>query len=421
LSAGDCLTNKYSEVKQMSKEMGFPEAPVGELVSRLNAHLEQLGYRQSSLDTYGRILKRLQVYCAEKDAVVFTMDLGRDFVQDCYGMVLGDRDKFKNISRAIHMLADFQRFGMIFKQHNCNPRGFSNEYKPLFEGFLESLAKTRLAKGTIKSYRSSLFRLENFLLTRGVSQFSQLGLHQVNIYVESLAGYSKNHISMTLGLMRRLFDYARDNGYHSVSFSSSLPRVKYSQTSRLPVTFTADEANRILENVDTHNPTGIRNYAIMLLVTKLGLRISDAILLRFDSVDWQAKTISIYQQKTEAPLTLPLPDDAGWAIIEYLKHGRPETTCEYVFVRHHAPYDGLASNVQKDMQRLVQKAGIHVSPDKRLGMHSLRHSIASTMLSQGATLSEIAQILGHKSTEVTEDYISLTPSLLRECALEVDF
>jgi integrase len=225
---------------------------------------------------------------------------------------------------------------------------------------------------------------------------------------------------MTLGLMRRLFDYARDNGYHSTSFSGALPSVKYSQTSRLPVTFTADEAKRILENIDIHNPTGVRNYAIALLVTKLGLRISDAIALRFDSIDWQAKTISIQQQKTGVPLTLPLPEDAGWAIIEYLKHGRPETTCEYVFVRHNAPFDRLASNAQKDMQRLVQKARIHVPPDKRLGMHSFRHSIASIMLSQGATLAEISQILGQLDPQVTEGYISLTPSLLRECALEVD-
>lgn len=405
----------------MLEKMVFGDKTVDELVAGLNTHLAEIGYRQSSLNTYGGILKRLQKYCAEKDVRTFTMGLGQDFVRDCYGAVLGERDRFKNISRAVHMLVDFQRFGMVFKQHNCNPRGFSAEYKSLFDSFIENLKKTWLAENTIKSYRNSLFRLENFLITRGVVHFNQLELYHVNTYVESLAGYSKNHISTTLGLLRRLFDYAHDNGYHNISFSNVLPSVKYTQTSRLPVTFTADEAKRILENIDTHNPTGIRNYAITLLVTKLGLRVSDAISLRFDSIDWQAKTISIQQQKTSVPLTLPLPEDVGWAIIEYLKHGRPETNCECVFVRHNAPFDKLASNVQKDMQRLVQKAGIHVPPEKRLGMHSFRHSIASIMLSQGATVAEIAQILGQLDPQVTEDYISLTPSLLRECALEVDF
>jgi len=318
------------------------------------------------------------------------------------------------------MLADFQRFGMVFKQHNFNPKGFSAEYEPLFSGFLGSLQKTGIAESTIDTYRSSLFRLENFLTTRGVIRFNQLELFHVNAYVESLAGYSKNAISMSLGLMRRLFDYARDNGYHRDSFSGVLPVVKFAQTSRLPVTFTADEVERMLENVDAHNPIGKRNYAIILLVAKLGLRVGDAIALRFSSIDWDAKTISIKQQKTGVPLTLPLPEDVGWAIIQYLKHGRPETTCECIFVRHHAPYDMMTAHFQKDLQRAVQKAGISVPAEKRFGMHTFRHSIASTLLGQGATLSEIAQLLGHENTDVTEEYISLTPILLRECALEVD-
>lgn len=404
----------------MSEEMVFKEKPINELVIELNMHLAQIGYKPSSLKTYGGILSKLQDYCAARGSEIFTMELGYEFVQDCYGATLGEKDRFKNISRAVHMVADFQRFGMVFKQHNVNPRGFTNEYKPLFESFLGSLQKTGIAESTVKSYHNSLFRFENFLITRGVVRFNQLELFHVNTYVESLAGYSKNHISRTLSLMRRLFDYAYANGYHGNNFSSALPQVKFSQTSRLPATFTADEVERILENIDTHNPIGTRNYAIILLVAKLGLRVGDAIALRFDSIDWQSKTLSIKQQKTGVPLLLPLPDDVGWSIINYLKYGRPETRCEHIFVRHKAPYDMMTPNFQKDIQRAVQKAGIHVPADKRFGMHTFRHSIASTMLSQGATLPEIAQVLGHTSTDVTEEYISLTPELLRECALEVD-
>lgn len=404
----------------MSEKMVFQNKPIKELIAALNSHLKQIGYRPSSLKTYGGILSRLQEYCTARGYEFFSMELGQNFVRDCYGIVLGERDKVKNISRAVHMLADFQRFGMVFKQHNCNPRGFTIEYKSLLDGFLISLEKTWLAKGTIKSYRNSLFRLESFLITRGVTRFNQLELFHVNAYIESLAGYSKNHISMILGLMRRLFDYALDNGYHCTSFSNALPSVKYTQTHRLPVTFSADEIKLILENIDNHNPKGKRNYAIILLVAKLGLRISDAIALRFDSIDWQIKSISIKQQKTGVPLSLPLPEDAGWAIIDYLKHGRPETACEHIFVRHNAPFDMLTPNVQKDIQRAVQKAGINVPVDKRFGAHSFRHSIASIMLSQGTELADIAQILGHLDPQVTEKYISLTPSLLRECALEVN-
>lgn len=405
----------------MSEGMVYQGNSIQELVSGLTEHLEQIGYRPSSLKTYGGILERLQDYCAARRGTeTFTMDLGREFVQDCYGAVLGERDRLQNISRAVHMLADFQRFGMVFKQQNVRRNGFSPEYTQLFERFLESRRKSGIASSSVAKYRNFLFRFERFLKDRGVDHFHRVALHHVNVYVESMAGYSKNTISAALGMLRLLFDYARENGYHAESYSDALPTVRFAQTSRLPVTFTADEVERILENVDTHNSIGKRNYAIILLAAKLGLRVSDVLGLRFDSIDWDAKTLSIKQQKTGVPLTLPLPEDVGWSIINYLKHGRPETTCETIFVRHNAPYDAMTSHFQKDIQRAVQKAGIKVPADKHFGMHSFRHSIASTMLSQGATLSEIAQILGHTSTEVTEDYISLTPTLLRECALEVN-
>ncbi len=352
----------------MSEKMIFQDQPIKELVTGLNAHLAQIGYRPSSLKTYGGILSKLQNYCAARGVEAFTMELGRDFVRDCYGAVLGEHDKAKQINRAVHMIADFQRFGMVFKQQNVRREGFSPEYSPLFEKFLESRRKSGITDSSIAKYRNFLFRLESFLKDRGVERFNQLELRHVNVYVESMAGYSKNTISAALSTLRLLFDYARDNGYHSTSFSDVLPTVRFSQTCRLPATFTADEVERILKNIDTHNPTGKRNYAIILLVAKLGLRVSDALALRFSSIDWYAKTISLEQQKTGVPLILPLPDDVGWAIIDYLKHGRPETTCGHIFVRHHAPYDMMTSNFKKDIQRAVQKAGIHVSAGKHFGM-----------------------------------------------------
>ena len=111
------------------------------------------------------------------------------------------------------------------------------------------------------------------------------------------------------------------------------------------------------------------------------------------------------------------------AIINYLRFGRPVApdNCDYVFVRHNAPYGKLTSCFQKDLQRAIQKAGISVKPNSKVGMHSFRHSLASNLLSKGTEIAEIAQILGHSTTEVTEEYLRITPALLQECALEVEF
>ncbi len=174
-----------------------------------------------------------------------------------------------------------------------------------------------------------------------------------------------------------------------------------------------------MESVDHDNALGKRNYAVLLLVARLGLRISDARLLRFESIDWQSKRISIIQKKTGVPLELPLPDDVGWAIIDYLKHGRPETNCEHIFVRHVAPYDTLTDNFQETVINAVRKAGVKVPEDKPVGMHAFRHSIATAMLSNGVKLTDISQTLGHTTPESTRIYLGMGAELLRRCALEV--
>ena len=395
--------------------------PVGELVATLYSKMQEYGYAQSSIETYRRVCEKLLDFFEENGTTVFDIETGRRFVWECCGSRLGNSAYFKHFNRAIHMLSDLQRYGMIFKQSVLTFKDFSMEFKPLFEKYLESIKKSGIAESSVKSYRTNLFRFESFLIDRGLQRFDQIELHHMNTYVETLAGYARNTISFTLTVLKRLMDFAYHNGYHNTTFSDALPTVGFSQTSRLPAVFTANEVERILKNIDNDNPTGKRNYAIILTVAKLGLRVSDALDLRFDSIDWDTKRISIKQRKTGIPLELPLLEDVGWAIIEYLKHGRPESNCKNIFVCHRPPYDELSVNFSKTISRAVQKAGIKTSPGKTVGTHTFRHSIATSMLGNGANLIEIAQTLGHASPESSEEYIALSVNMLRQCALEVSF
>lgn len=406
----------------MSEQASMQYKSIRELTQALNAHLAELSYRPSSLKTYRCILSRFVEYCETKKADEYTVQLGRDFIWERYGMVLGENDRGKNPNRAIHMLTDFHRHGMIFKQHNVRREGFSAEYGTLFESFLESLHKSGIAESSIQKYRNYLFRFEYFLRNRGVTYFNQIELYHVNAYIESLAGLSQNTACVAILNLKKLLNFAHEKGYHHTNYSDALPYVRYAQSKRLPAIFTADETARILEKLDKNSPIGKRNYAIILIAAKLGLRVSDVLGLTFQSIDWKNKCISVNpQQKTGIPLELPLPEDVGWAIIEYLQSGRPKTTCSNIFIRHNAPYDGLTSNFGKDISRAVQKAGIKVPANKCVGMHTFRHSLATSMLNNGATIFEIAQVLGHARPESSEDYISLSVDMLRQCALEVTF
>jgi site-specific recombinase XerD len=218
-----------------------------------------------------------------------------------------------------------------------------------------------------------------------------------------------------------MFDYAIQNGYHHKNFVEMLPDVRRIKRYRLPTVFTVDEIEKVLSLVDRENPLGKRNYAILLLVTKFGLRIGDVRSLQFKNIDWQNKVISIIQNKTRVPLDLPLFDDVGWAIIDYLQYGRTKTDCQCIFVRHIAPYNEVTGNFRQIVLKYIQRAGIKISTTKPIGMHSFRHSLATTMLKKGAKYTDVASILGHVVPESSHTYISLDEEQLRQCSLEVNF
>ena len=155
---------------------------------------------------------------------------------------------------------------------------------------------------------------------------------------------------------------------------------------------------------------------MLLMAARLGLRIGDIRDLQLSAIDWQACTLTIVQNKTKEPLTLPLP-----AVIDYLKNGRPATDSKNIFVRHVPPYDGFAvtSNLYNIIAKALSRAGIPCD-GKPSGFHTLRHSVATHLLQGGVEAATISDILGHTSPETVRHYLQADTASLRKCALEVE-
>lgn len=394
---------------------------IRELAAALGDQMREFGYSKSSLKTYRCICTRIVHYFEEQGVERFNVDLGQKFIVEYGGDHYGVKASFKNYCRAVRMLSDLQQHGMIFKQTLWPKKEFSPGFRPLYEAFIQYNRNRGIAEDSVRHLRWVLARFEEYLLNRGVHVFREIDRQHLNAYVETLAGYGRNTVSFHISYLNRLMKYAHEQGYHTDDLSAVMPCVKYGQSKRLPAVFTEDEIKHILENVNTDSPIGKRNYAIILLLARLGIRISDILNLRFDSIDWERKRINIQQQKTGTQVELPLLEDVGWAIIDYLQNARPKTTCQNVFVCHKPPFDRIQSWLAKDISRAVQKAGIRVPRGKTAGTHIFRHSLATNLLNQGVGIDEIAQTLGHTSAESTEAYISLSMDTLRVCALEVDF
>lgn len=155
------------------------------------------------------------------------------------------------------------------------------------------------------------------------------------------------------------------------------------------------------------------------MVSRLGLRTIDVKHLKLNNLKWQDNRIELIQSKTAAVLNLPLLPDVGWAIIEYLKNGRPKVESPYVFLRHLAPLEAFSDEdrLNQIIIKYMKLAKIPISPHKKKGMHSLRHTLASRLLAENTPLSVISDILGHTSPDSTAVYLKVDVSKLRECAL----
>jgi integrase len=176
----------------------------------------------------------------------------------------------------------------------------------------------------------------------------------------------------------------------------------------------------MLAVIDRSTATGKRNYAIILLAARLGLRAGDISALRLESIDWKHSCIRLTQRKTQEPIELPMPGDVGNALADYLRHARPITTLREIFLRRLAPIApfGRHNNLHGIIQKYRVQAGL---PQKdQCGLHSLRHTLATNLLAIGAKPGTISNVLGHHSPDSTSLYLRFDIENLRQVGLNPD-
>lgn len=397
-----------------------------DLISKVYGYLiDELKYAHWSVNKYRRVWKLLQADAEQKNVKHFSMVFACEFVKDTYGFQIGkaSTERHRGVERAIHMLSDYQLNGLVFRRKQKKDEPWPEQFESMFKRFLTELETDGLAQGTLRQHRLHLHNFSKYLESRGLKNFSELSTSHIHGFIDTLAIYTKPTIAYALYALRKLFRFAYSRGYHSDDLSPICPTVHYSVKSNIPSAFSADEVQRLLRVIDTGGPTGKRDYAMILLISKLGLRVGDVRELKLDNIKWDTKTIELVQAKTGQLLILPLLDDIGWAIIDYLKHGRPQNHCPNVFLRHNAPFDKFSehNNLHKVIKQYMHAANIEVPAGKRHGLHSLRHGLASVLLEQNTPLPIITEILGHLSSDTTSIYLKIDLNQLRQCALEVPY
>ena len=215
--------------------------------------------------------------------------------------------------------------------------------------------------------------------------------------------------------LRSFLHYARYSGEITRDLAAAVPTVANWSMPSIPRAIPADAVRRLLASINRRTATGRRDYAILLLLARLGLRAGEVVRLELEDIDWNAGSLSV-QGKRNRRSVLPLPADVGAAIAAYLRHGRPRSSSRRVFLRVQAPFCGfrgpvaIASLVKHNLAR----AGIKAPTQ---GAHQFRHALATKMLHHGASLAEIGDVLRHRSPETTKIYTKVDLDSLRALAL----
>jgi integrase/recombinase XerD len=297
---------------------------------------------------------------------------------------------------AVPRLTPAQRQTRDFETYLRNERVLAQSTIAYYVRFIRAFLEDRFGNG-----RAALSRLRAVDVVRFV-QRQVPRLHQR--YAKSLTG-----------ALRSFLRYARYRGHITCDLAAAVPCVPNWSMTSIPRGIPPEAVRQLLASIDRRTPVGRRDYAILLLLARLGLRASEVVSLELDDLDWAAGQLNV-RGKGNQPAALPLSPEVGRAIAAYLRHGRPLSPSRRAFLQARAPIRGFLgpAAISTIVRRALERVGIR-SPTK--GAHQFRHALATQMLRGGASLTEIGQVLRHRSPQTTTIYAKVDLDALRPLAL----
>jgi integrase/recombinase XerD len=392
------------------------------IADELISFLKQIGFHSCRIQKYRRHVERIRHFMNEHGLINYTAKECDTFIRQ----IIGDGE-YKNLSyhdkeaiRCANILIEYQLTGMISyrikHEHELLHGAIGND----IQSYLYYRKSIGISPATLYDDRIYLGRFQKYLDSVERNNLIELTQQDILGFIKSISYSTKATIHCTLCTLRGFLRYLNSEGILRIDWSYLVPKDSYRKEAKLPTTYTKIEIDRILNAVDRANPKGKRDYAMMLLAARLGLRSSDICGLTFENLLWSQNLIVLIQEKTKKRIELPLLTEVGNAIIDYLKYGRPVSDLPYIFLHANHGYRKLQeATLHSIVCYYMRLAGIENIDVKKHGPHALRHSLAGFLLEKKTPLPVISEVLGHTNTESTKTYIRIDMESLRQCALEV--
>jgi site-specific recombinase XerD len=286
----------------------------------------------------------------------------------------------------------------------------------LLEKYRHYLSEERgLSEGSL---RNMLLFVRRFLADKYPGDrfnFAALKVGDITTFVRRQATkLSSGQAKHLVTALRAFFRYLRHRGEIDTDLAGCVPRVRDYSFSTVPKFLPAGSVEKILRLTDRSTPSGRRDYAILILLARFGLRTFEVVRLELEDVDWELGQITV-RGKGGRWSKLPLPSDVGQALAAYLQHDRPLCSTRRLFVTQRAPITGLSTGcaIVKTVTRALSRAGI---VSERKGGYLFRHTLATEMLGRGASLQEIGEVLRHRKADTTRIYAKVDFRALRNLA-----
>ena len=398
-----------------------------DLISELEQELLRLGYTKGSMTFYRRRWNQLMAYAEDRGECYYTEQLGMDFLKEFFGVTQEDFSRTLPQAetqeiRVIRMVGDFQLHHAVLRRYLKHKEILTTPFfVDIRSRFQSSCEKKGYSQVTTEHYVKQSSYLMDYLAAQGMNDFTAVTLDTVNAYIRTLAGFSYKTVEQHICSLRAFFRFLYQEGIMPDDLAAKMPMVKARKQTAIPSVWTHEELKQLVGAIDRGSPKGRRDYAIILIACRLGLRCTDIKNLCFENFNWTEKKICFIQSKTGQPMELPLVPDVGWAVIDYLRYRRPKVHSSRIFVRHMAPFLPFAEGDHLDQLIRTYMVKAHIPMrGKHRGMHSLRHTMASVLLEKDTPLPVISDIIGHQDTNSTAVYLKVDMERLAECPLDFE-
>ena len=303
-----------------------------QLIEVTDKQLHEMNYSQAVIYSYRRCWRELIEYAEERNVTYYSVELGEKYLLEKRGIdIYADKKtlnlprwKINPFMRAINVLTDMQNIGVIRKIYHVDRIKLPENYSNIAEQFCSKCRQRYNSERTIIAKDFAVKRFLNHLIQTNILSIDSITSKDITSYLKTTISWSQRTVALAICNLKQFLSFLYEEKYIKTDISLWIPTANHGRAATLPNIWTQDDIERLLSSVDRANPIGKRDYAILLLVARLGLRDSDVQNLTFSNILWKECRISLVQTKTKRALDLPITEEIGNAIIEYLKYGRPK-------------------------------------------------------------------------------------------------